>query len=255
LGGFMRAFDFALAHNHMDSMSLPGKALWDHYGVPQAFNELNSGVMFFRPHSPGVQSVLTDWLDLYLSEDYIQRTTRKPNRRGRGDGAGDQIALTISLYHALEARRVSLYTLTGNWNFLNFRRDYVHPLSDDCCSHKRKPRDAEHFHIHEIEIIIDHDCVYDGERRGDDVEGDVAEHTAANADAGDDTAFALLPAAVHPPHRHHEPGDRHPVVDHEEREAEGMHDYHGTPTEGQLEQRKQRRIQRHRQERRQDRPQ
>ena len=59
LGGFMRAFDFALAQNHMDSMSFPSKALWDHYGVPQAFAELNSGVIFFRPHSPGVQSVLT----------------------------------------------------------------------------------------------------------------------------------------------------------------------------------------------------
>jgi len=137
LGGFMRAFDFALAQNHIDSTSLPPKALWDHYGVPQAFAELNSGVIFFRPHSPGVQSVLTDWLDLYLSEDYIQRTTRKPNRRGRGEGAGDQIALTISLYHALEARRVSLYTLGGHWNFLNFRRDFVHPLTDDCCSHSR----------------------------------------------------------------------------------------------------------------------
>merc|ERR1719272_2772909 len=146
----------------MDSMSLPAKALWDHYGVPQAFAELNSGVMFFRPHSPGVQSVLTDWLDLYLSEDYIQRTTRKPNRRGRGDGAGDQIALTISLYHALEARRVSLYTLTGNWNFLNYRRDYVHPLSDECCSSTRAPRDAEHFHLHEIDIIVDHETAEPG---------------------------------------------------------------------------------------------
>ena len=37
LGGFMRAFDFALAQNHIDSTSLPPKALWDHYGVPQAF--------------------------------------------------------------------------------------------------------------------------------------------------------------------------------------------------------------------------
>ena len=53
----MRAFDFALAQNHIDSTSLPPKALWDHYGVPQAFAELNSGVIFFRPHSPGVQSV------------------------------------------------------------------------------------------------------------------------------------------------------------------------------------------------------
>jgi hypothetical protein len=59
IGGFMRAFDFAMAQNHMDSMSLPAKALWDHYGVPQAFAELNSGVIFFRPHSPGVQSVRT----------------------------------------------------------------------------------------------------------------------------------------------------------------------------------------------------
>ena len=191
LGGFMRAFDFALAQNHIDSTSLPPKALWDHYGVPQAFAELNSGVIFFRPHSPGVQSVLTDWLDLYLSEDYIQRTTRKPNRRGRGEGAGDQIALTISLYHALEARRVSLYTLGGHWNFLNFRRDFVHPLTDDCCSHTRDRRGD--IPVHPIEIIIDHDCVWNGERRDDEPQD------------GRNVVFGTS----HLPHRHHEPGDRH----------------------------------------------
>ena len=232
LGGFMRAFDFAMAQNHMDSMSLPAKALWDHYGVPQAFAELNSGVMFFRPHSPGVQSVLTDWLDLYLSEDYIQRTTRKPNRRGRGDGAGDQIALTISLYHALEARRVSLYTLTGNWNFLNYRRDYVHPLSDECCSTTRAPRDAEHFHLHEIDIIVDHDCVWNGERRND--EPDDGERNLL-LDAGASKA--------HLPHRHHEAGDRHQVVDHETAEPgyNTMHPHPKEPTAEQLQARKQRR--------------
>jgi hypothetical protein len=231
LGGFMRAFDFALAQNHMDSMSFPAKALWDHYGVPQAFAELNSGVIFFRPHSPGVQSVLTDWLDLYLSEDYIQRTTRKPNRRGRGDGAGDQIALTISLYHALEARRVTLYTLTGNWNFLNYRRDYVHPLTDECCSTTRKPRDAEHFHIHAIDIIIDHDCVWNGERRND------------NPDDGRNLLLGAGASAPHVPHRHHEPGDRHQVVDHETPEPgyNTMHPHPREPTAEQLHARMQRR--------------
>jgi len=238
LGGFMRAFDFALAQNHMDSMSLPAKALWDHYGVPQAFAELNSGVMFFRPHSPGVQSVLTDWLDLYLSDDYIHRTTRPPNRRGRGDGAGDQIALTISLYHALEARRVSLYTLTGNWNFLNFRRDYVHPLSDECCSTTRKPRDAEHPHLHAIDIIVDHDCVWDGESR-----------TADPRDLDPDERNLRLPAEdageKHLPHRHHEPGDRHKAVDHE-RHVPGFNEMHSSsprePTPDQLAARKARRA-------------
>ena len=133
--------------------------------------------------------VLTDWLDLYLSEDYSQRTTRKPNRRGRGEGAGDQIALTISLYHALEARRVSLYTLGGHWNFLNFRRDFVHPLTDDCCSHTRNRRGD--IPVHPIEIIIDHDCVWNGERRKDDPED------------GRNLVFG----ASHLPHRHHESAD------------------------------------------------
>ena len=243
LGGFMRAFDFAMAQNHMDSMSLPAKELWNHYGVPQAFAELNSGVMFFRPHSPGVQSVLTDWLDLYLSEDYIHRTTRKPNRRGRGDGAGDQIALTISLYHALEARRVSLYTLTSNWNFLNYRRDYVHPLSDECCSTTRAPRDSEHYHLHEIDIIVDHDCVWNGERRG----------KADGANENDENARNVLlpesaPGATHIPHRHHEAGDRHQVVDHEEQEP-GFNTMHSRgpapgqePTPAQVAGRKKRRM-------------
>ena len=175
--------------------------------------------------------MLTDWLDLYLSEDYIQRTTRKPNRRGRGEGAGDQIALTISLYHALEARRVTLYTLTGNWNFLNYRRDYVHPLTDECCSTTRKPRDAEHFHIHAIDIIIDHDCELDGERRNDD------------PDDGRNLLLGAGASTQHFPHRHHEPGDRHQVVDHETPEPgyNTMHPHPREPTAEQLHARMQRR--------------
>lgn len=140
--------------------------------------------------------VLTDWLDLYLSEDYIQRTMRKPNRRGRGEGAGDQIALTISLYHALEARRISLYTLGGHWNFLNFRRDFVHPLTDDCCSRSRDRRGE--IPVHPIDIMIDHDCVWKGERRDDDPQD----------------GRNLIFGAAHLPHRHQESVDRHGGVHH-----------------------------------------
>jgi len=81
--GFLDTTDLAIAINHIGSWSFSRGALWDRYGVPSGWTELNSGVIFVSPRREGVHEVLCEWLVVYLSSEYAHVADTD---RGRGDG-------------------------------------------------------------------------------------------------------------------------------------------------------------------------
>lgn len=126
-------------------------------GLPIAFSEVNSGVVFYKKTTPSVHILLEDWFD-----GYVNSLHHPDNKK-----AHDQPSLRLALYAGVSRHNLRLYLLPAMWNMRAWRRYIVDPRVP--AAQRRGGTNATRYNqdgpgrccyndSRGIDIIIDHKC-------------------------------------------------------------------------------------------------